>query len=220
MEKRTTRREFLKKAAGWTAAGAAAIGAPIAAFEFSKPYLERAAQPKQRLQPTLEDHAAVLVDINPQRNYKETLERLQEANEFYDNPGIATAAIIHDDLYGSRNDHFGPRDALCQRQLNYLYNNALLTQGKDGGIISGEDGLIGPDTREVVKKFQKEYGLEADGLIGPETYAKLQEVWEEKGSPNALPEGKGIIPNTSQMAENMRVFGQKLNKYMIGKNAR
>ena len=40
----------------------------------------------------------------------------------------------------------------------------------------GSDGIYGPETRDVVRRFQAEKGLAVDGLIGPETWAA---AWTE-----------------------------------------
>lgn len=36
-----------------------------------------------------------------------------------------------------------------------------------------EDGIFGGKTEEATKKFQKEYGLEADGIVGPATWGMM-----------------------------------------------
>ncbi len=35
------------------------------------------------------------------------------------------------------------------------------------------DGIFGAKTTEMTKKFQKEYGLEADGIVGPATWGMM-----------------------------------------------
>jgi len=40
-----------------------------------------------------------------------------------------------------------------------------------------DDGIFGPNTKEVVMQFQKEHGLSADGVVGTNTRAKLKEVF-------------------------------------------
>ena len=46
---------------------------------------------------------------------------------------------------------------------------------KNAGYYSGSiDGKIGPSTREAVKKFQRDNGLESDGVIGRRTWSKLK----------------------------------------------
>ncbi len=46
---------------------------------------------------------------------------------------------------------------------------------KNAGYYQGAiDGKIGPNTREAVKAFQRDNGLEADGVIGRKTWEKLK----------------------------------------------
>ena len=35
------------------------------------------------------------------------------------------------------------------------------------------DGVMGPQTKEAIRSFQKENGLKADGIIGKKTWSKL-----------------------------------------------
>ena len=39
--------------------------------------------------------------------------------------------------------------------------------------ISPADGIFGPGTERVIKKWQKANGLTADGIVGPKTLGKL-----------------------------------------------
>lgn len=41
------------------------------------------------------------------------------------------------------------------------------------------DGIIGPETKEAIKAFQKDYGLKVDGIFGKNTTAKSIEVIKE-----------------------------------------
>jgi peptidoglycan hydrolase-like protein with peptidoglycan-binding domain len=50
-----------------------------------------------------------------------------------------------------------------QKLLNKLLNMSLK-----------EDGILGPKTIAVIKKWQKDHGLVADGLVGPKTKAAMQ----------------------------------------------
>lgn len=46
---------------------------------------------------------------------------------------------------------------------------------KNAGYYQGNlDGKIGPKTRDAVKAFQRDNGLEADGVVGRGTWAKLK----------------------------------------------
>jgi peptidoglycan hydrolase-like protein with peptidoglycan-binding domain len=38
------------------------------------------------------------------------------------------------------------------------------------------DGIFGPETAQVVRKFQQLNGLDADGIVGRHTLAKLEEL--------------------------------------------
>lgn len=54
----------------------------------------------------------------------------------------------------------------CKR-LQEALNKAV----KDANLVV--DGVWGPNTSAAVKKFQEEWGLDADGIAGPETKAWL-----------------------------------------------
>ncbi len=46
---------------------------------------------------------------------------------------------------------------------------------KGAGYYHGEvDGKVGPDTREAVRKFQRDNGLTPDGIIGKTTWNRLK----------------------------------------------
>lgn len=50
---------------------------------------------------------------------------------------------------------------------------------KNLGLYSGEiDGNIGPKTKEAIRDFQTQNGLEADGKVGPKTWAILKKALE------------------------------------------
>ena len=44
---------------------------------------------------------------------------------------------------------------------------------KIGYYVGEIDGVFGPNTRDFVYKFQKEYGLAVDGVVGKSTWNKL-----------------------------------------------
>ncbi len=51
----------------------------------------------------------------------------------------------------------------------------IQTALKNAGYYQGTmDGKVGPKTREAVKAFQKDHGLEADGVVGRRTWSKLK----------------------------------------------
>ena len=54
------------------------------------------------------------------------------------------------------------------------YNQAIQIALRDSGFNPGPiDGVIGPQTRAAIQKFQTSVGLRADGIAGPETIAAL-----------------------------------------------
>ena len=42
--------------------------------------------------------------------------------------------------------------------------------------INNVDGLWGPASEEATRKFQSDYGLDADGIFGPMTQKRIKEV--------------------------------------------
>lgn len=47
---------------------------------------------------------------------------------------------------------------------------------KNAGFYNGTiDGVIGEETKEAIKKFQKEKGLIVDGIVGSKTWDKLKD---------------------------------------------
>jgi septal ring factor EnvC (AmiA/AmiB activator) len=52
---------------------------------------------------------------------------------------------------------------------------------KGAGFYSGElDGVIGPATKEAIRKFQEANQLTPDGVVGSKTWAILEKYLEEK----------------------------------------
>ena len=49
--------------------------------------------------------------------------------------------------------------------MNWMYGNKLTV-----------DGICGPKTVEMIKKFQASRGLTADGICGPKTIAEMKAV--------------------------------------------
>lgn len=68
-------------------------------------------------------------------------------------------------LYHSTPNLRGDDVAELQRRLNAL--------GFDAGR---EDGILGPDTGNALREFQRNAGLAVDGIAGPATVAELQRV--------------------------------------------
>ncbi len=53
---------------------------------------------------------------------------------------------------------------------------------KNAGYYQGSlDGKIGPGTREAIRSFQNDNGLDADGVVGRRTWAKLKGHLENPG---------------------------------------
>lgn len=105
---------------------------------------------------------------NPEINIKYAKAFLKELYTLYEgNPKLVAAA------YNS-----GPKRPLfarVQEQFNDLYNLNLNC-----------DGVIGKETKEILKNFQKENNLEVDGILGPKTYEKIQEMWTKKIQTNQI----------------------------------
>lgn len=56
-----------------------------------------------------------------------------------------------------------------------LPSNNIQAALKNAGYYSGNiDGKIGPASKEAIKSFQRDNGLEADGVCGRRTWEKLQ----------------------------------------------
>ena len=68
---------------------------------------------------------------------------------------------------------YWPPRVLCKGMTGpdvEVYQAALKARG---WLQQNPDGVFGSFLEEVVKKFQKAYGLEVDGIIGPQTGGKL-----------------------------------------------
>lgn len=49
--------------------------------------------------------------------------------------------------------------------------------------VGGVDGILGPNTKLAVMRFQGHYGLDVDGIVGPKTWTKLNEIhWNWRNS--------------------------------------
>jgi len=71
--------------------------------------------------------------------------------------------------------YFGPKSGPAQSVSGYYSHRESLAywqrRMKERGWSLTADGLYGPETEDVAKKFQREKGLVADGLIGPATWS-------------------------------------------------
>jgi hypothetical protein len=151
--------------------------------------LERQHPELPRLGSTKEEIKESLFDPKINRAY--TTAKIRDELNFYNDPFVAIAA------YNA--GHFAPRNARNQEQLNNLYQTNLKT-----------DGAIGPKSQEIVKRFQREYGLDDDGKIGPITHKKLQEIWTSEFPTRENP--MGIIPQNNYTPNHVRKFKEALNK--------
>ena len=70
-----------------------------------------------------------------------------------------------------------------EEKRRYLYLTTPYMRGEDvrqvqsalagAGYAMGIDGVFGPHTREVVKRYQRENGMTEDGIVGPSVYKSL-----------------------------------------------
>lgn len=61
-----------------------------------------------------------------------------------------------------------------------MKNKQKQTQLKYLGFYFGAiDGILGDQSKEATKKFQKQYGLAVDGIFGPATENKSIEIWKD-----------------------------------------
>lgn len=151
-------------------------------LEKRRPELPKLGESKEQIKNSL---------FNPEINRKYAEALFKEELDFYQNPFLAVAA------YNA--GHLTPRNARCQQQLNDLYDSQLKI-----------DGAIGEKSKEIIRKFQKDYSLDQDGLIGQKTYAKLQEVWTKKFSQKENP--KGLIPQNNYTPNHVEKFRKALSK--------
>lgn len=116
---------------------------------------------------------------NPQISFLYTRAAFTDDLNFYGSEDLALAA--------HNGGQYRPLFARVQWQLNDLLGSELET-----------DGLCGPKTKEIIKKFQKKHGLKATGTLGhpiPEskTYIALQREWTSS-FPNS-PNPRGVMPD-------------------------
>src|SRR3989344_9160468 len=156
--------------------------------------LERTFSDLPRLGNTSEDVRRSL--LNPEINQTYGRRLLETGYNQYGDVRLAVAA------YNA--GPFTPRNARVQQQLNELVG-AFLTL----------DGSLGPQSRESISMFQREYTaqhpqdpLVVDGKLGPQTYSRIQSVWQERnpGRENPI----GIIPDNRYTPHHIRKFDQVL----------
>lgn len=63
------------------------------------------------------------------------------------------------------------KKAVCKQRLTYKYKN--LTKFIQSEVGAKADGKYGKDTKNLVKAYQKRYGLVCDGIVGLNTWKKI-----------------------------------------------
>lgn len=88
-------------------------------------------------------------------------------------PGLSPELLMAETRSGEGNR--GSRDYVrwLQRSLNQIL-----------GLRLAEDGMMGPQTRSAVRRFQQSRGLTVDGVVGPRTEAALQATLRRGKSSN------------------------------------
>lgn len=73
------------------------------------------------------------------------------------------------------------------------------------------DGIFGPETRQVVRKFQAKHGLDVDGLVGRQTMGRLDElalkVADEKAPPKFAEEEDALVCPSEEEIEELAADG-------------
>ena len=156
--------------------------------------LERTFSDLPRLGDASEDVRQSL--LNPEINQTYGIRLLEAGFNQYDDVRLAVAAYNAGPLT--------PRNARVQQQLNELIGASLTL-----------DGNLGPQSREAISTFQREYTVQhpqdplaIDGRLGPQTYKRIQSIWQERnpGRENQT----GIIPNNRYTPNHIRKFDQAL----------
>lgn len=69
----------------------------------------------------------------------------------------------------------------------------------DLGYHLAVDGIFGPETESIVRRVQKEAGLDPDGVVGPQTRAVLESL------------GELVLAYTVQRGDNLTVIARRYN---------
>lgn len=59
----------------------------------------------------------------------------------------------------------------CMEELGFTF---VRSKTKPSGRL---DGIFGDETEEIIKKFQRKFGLMPDGLVGPKTLGALDAIY-------------------------------------------
>ena len=95
--------------------------------------------------------------------------------EAYGGTGPQLDSVRNNQLTLKHGGQSGPAVPSVQRML------------KGVGIQVPLNGVYGPETKEAVKKFQREHGLTADGKVGPNTLKQLESESKKLGVGDDLP---------------------------------
>lgn len=85
--------------------------------------------------------------------------------------------------------------AELQRRLNAL--------GFDAGK---EDGILGPQTVEALREFQRNAGITVDGICGPETVASLRRVGRDHEGSVAVAREREVLRHAARDLAGYRIF--------------
>ena len=77
------------------------------------------------------------------------------------------------------------------------------------GLKLAEDGIMGPQTRSVIRSFQSKYGLRVDGIVGPQTEAAVRSAGSGARGGTAPPTQGG---SRGSAADRVKWVQQSLNR--------
>lgn len=145
---------------------------------------------------------------------------------YIDKAGLTKALAVHD-WAGFARGYNGPAYSRSgyDRRLASAYasyaqsaGETLLRRGMKGAAVKqlqrelselgyqlAADGIFGPATQRVVKRFQAEHGLAADGVAGPKTMLRLETLKNVRAAPKTN-RGTGLW--TLLVGWLTRVFGK------------
>lgn len=127
--------------------------------------------------------------LNPEINKQYTFMIFKKMYDKYKTAELAVAAYNSGPLT--------PANARTQQRLNDLLNQDLRT-----------DGIIGKNTRKIIKQFQEQYKLIPTGKLNRITRQKIKNVWQEQNQMS--PDYQAEIPAQSQY--HVEKFKKEYNK--------